>query len=161
MNGPIEVTEQDKETIASWYAEAKEIKNADELSSFVEMLTTDYKHDYGTIVEACAAAAIAAMATVDKSEQGYLTGFQAGCVAWRFFEHVLHLEGPAKLLRFEEMLYPQNASIFEKTIPESGFKLLQEMAMKNLASSKLSPNVQAHMESIVDGVVPFGYTIKD
>lgn len=162
MNKTTKITEADKEIIASWYTDAKAVKSPKALASFVKRLAEDYDHDYGTIVEACAAAANAAIWAVNASPQGGITGFQAGCIMWRFIRHFMSIDGPMKLVKYEDMIFPQYASDFDKTIPESVFKGLQELAKKKLETAQeLHPNVRTHMQSIVDGVVPFGHTLKN
>ncbi len=159
MTAPKKITEADKEIIADWFVKAKECKSPKDLSLFIRRLTEDYLHDYGTIVEACAAAANAAVWTVNASPQGGITGFQAGAVMWRFIQHFMCMEGPMKLLQFEDMLFPQYASRFAKTMDEKTFKRLQEKAKESINREGTHPSVRAHMQSIIDGTVPFGYTI--
>jgi hypothetical protein len=159
MNEPTKVTEADKDIIADWFVKAKECKSHKDLSLFIRRLTEDYLHDYGTIVEACAAAANAAVWTVNASPQGGITGFQAGAVMWRFIQHFMCVDGPMKLLQFEDMLYPQYAKKFEKTLDTAAFKFLQEKAKEKITCEGTHPDVKAHMQSIIDGIVPFGYTL--
>jgi len=144
-----------------WYKEAKKM-TIDELLPFINHLINDYEHDYGTICHALAAGAIATASAMNNSEQGGITGFQASAVMWEFIKHWSHYNGPMRLVNYEDMLYPQYAYRFEKTISEATWKWLQNKAKKKLESSvKLHPEVKAHMESIMNGKVPFGYAIKE
>lgn len=61
------------------------------------------------------------------------------------------------------MLYPQHADKFEKTITSKCFKKLQDEAANRLKEdfSFAHPDVVKHWQSIVDGVVPFGYKVSD
>jgi hypothetical protein len=156
------ITEKDsKDIIAQWYAEAKE-QTVDTLPGFIARLTTEYGHDYGTIVHAITAAAVGAAWAVEHSPAGGITGFQGGAVMWEFMRHWNGVEAPARLVRYEEMLYPQYAYKFEKTINAATWAHLQERAKAKLAERDvMHPDVLAHMQSIVNGVVPFGYTISD
>ena len=121
-------------------------------------MNSEYEHDYGTICHALSAVAVQAARVMDRQSQGGITGF----VMWEFIRNWMHIEGAASLVQYEHMLYPQYAGKFDKTISADIFKWLQEEAVKRLADSEyMHPNVVAHMESIVGGVVPFGYTIKD
>lgn len=157
------ITEKDKEIIADWYVKAKECKTPEDLSLFIRKLIEDYRHDYGSIVEACAAAANAAIWTIDASPQGGITGFQAGAVMWRFIQHFRCIDGSMKLVQFDDMLYPQSAHLFEKTIDTETFERLQKKAKERLDSKdiEMHPSVRAHMQSIVEGNVPFGYSMRD
>jgi len=159
-----EMAAQDKilePMIKAWY-EAKP-KTLDDLQALLREILAQ-EHTYSSIVEACAAAALAACRTVNASEHGGITGHQAQFVLWSFVTHWLRMEGPARLVRFEDMLYPQMAEKFEKTISAETFKWLQEQAKKNLANPEMkeaSESVREHWISIAEGAVPFGYKIKD
>jgi len=155
-----QVIREEMEIHKEWYKEAEKM-SMDKLFPFINHLLNDYEHDYGTICHALAAGAIATANAMNNSEQGGITGFQAGAVMWKFIEHWLPCNGPMRLVRYEEMLYPQYAEKFEKTISEATWKWLQKEAKKLLESGgNMHPDVKTHMESIVNGKVPFGYTIK-
>jgi hypothetical protein len=75
---------------------------------------------------------------------------------------MLHINGPVKLVKFEDMLYPQYNYHFNKTMSADTFKWLQEQAQSNLLNkSNACDEVIAHWQSIANGQVPFGYKIKD
>jgi len=60
------------------------------------------------------------------------------------------------------MLYPQYKHQFEKTISEDTWKFLQNKAAEEIASKELlHKDVRKHMQSIIDGKIPFGYKIKE
>lgn len=147
-----------------WYNEAKSMK-MENLLPFLEKLTTEYGHDYGTICHAIAASAIAAATAVNATPAGGITGFQAGAVFWEFYRHwhAMNPDAPARLLRYENMLYPQYEHAFEKIISAETWKWLQEEAQKNLEKEKeyVSNKVRTHWQSIVNGQVPFGYIVKE
>lgn len=56
-----------------WYEEAKQ-HTTKTLPVFIQHLTEDYRHDYGTICHAVAAAALAAAHAVDHAPCGGVTG---------------------------------------------------------------------------------------
>ncbi|SOY79970.1 hypothetical protein CBM2599_A120535 [Cupriavidus taiwanensis] len=143
-----------------WYEEAKKM-TVEGLPAFIQKLTTEYVHDYGTICYAVAAAGIAAMHAVNKSDQGGITGFQAGCITWELLRHWSHIEAPARITEFRNMLFPQYEHKF-CAISSETWEILQEEAKKSLAEKGdgIHPNVRAHMESIVAGTVPFGYRVE-
>lgn len=144
-----------------WFVEAKTI-TAETLPAFIKKLTGDYNHDYGTIVHAIVAAAIAAANAVDKCPSGGITGFQASCVMWGFITQWMHYEDtPLRLVNYEHMLYPQYEYDFEKTISPETWKWLQEKAAELLRTKGACDSVKVHWQSIVDGNIPFGYTVAE
>lgn len=146
----------------SVYTRAGEVKTTKDLVKFIEEVTT-YKHDYGTIVYGCYAAMKAAFNVVNRSPMGGITGFQAGCLGWEAVKEFLSIKGPAKLVKYDSMLYPQYADHFEKTIDKETWEHLQKEAKRLTAEEAgvAHPNVKAHWQTILDGVVPFGYVVKE
>ncbi|MBI2449674.1 hypothetical protein HYV49_05250 [Candidatus Pacearchaeota archaeon] len=149
-----------------WYIQAKE-QDMETLPEFMRHLSEDYDHDYGTICHAITASALAAATAFDRGPQGGITGFQAGCIMWEFILHWNALgvpnDSPLKLVQYYNMLYPQYENQFQKTISESTWKYLQEQAKKYIAESteeKTDTEVWKHWKSIVDGMIPFGYTVR-
>jgi hypothetical protein len=152
------------------YEIARSVGNTEDLAEFVNFLSS-YPLDYGTVVYAQCAAMIAAQHVMNEGEQGGITGFQAGFVGWEMVKQFM-LVGKCGLtiIDWENMLYPQHKDRFEKTISKGIFENLQEVAKKRIAEAdenegieghSLHPEVRKHMESIVNGVVPFGYVIKE
>lgn len=159
--------EKDKETIEAWFRKADEVRTLDDLSAFLKHLTTAYRHDYGTIVHAIVAGCIATAKAIDRSPVGGITGFQASCAMWGFITRFMHYEKqPMRLVRYEEMLYPQYAYKFARTITPDTWKWLQDEAKKHLALFESGERpcaraVRDHWASIAAGTVPFGYSISD
>jgi hypothetical protein len=161
-----EIKESDHLEIG-WYKEAKE-QTPDSLPGFLSRLANDYVHDYGTICHALAAAAIGAANAMDSSEQGGITGFQAGCVMWAFIKEWMcpNNECGLRLIDYDNMLYPQYEEGFtQKTIKKGQWDIMRKQAAKLIEakgnSKTASPEVLNHWISIMDGKVPFGYTVKD
>ena len=144
-----------------WYKEAKE-QTLETLPKFINHLMNDYEHDYGTVCKAISACMLATMSACDKEPQGGITGFQASCIMWELIPKMtlMDMSAGATILTYSDMLYPQYKEKFDKTISRSCFKRLQRLAKKHLKDIK-HPIVKAHMQSIVNGVIPFGYKIKD
>lgn len=142
----------------AWYKEAGEM-TLEKLPDFLDRLQHRYEHDYGTICHAIAASAVATAWAMNNGPQGGITGFQAGAIMWEFIKHWGHLQGPARLVNFENMLYPQYEERFTSMDQET-FDYLQKKAAENLASSDASDSIREHWQSIVDGKIPFGYTIS-
>jgi hypothetical protein len=159
----VAITEKDEEIIKAWFIEAKDGKTS--VDEFIKKLNDNYNHDYGTICHAVAAAAVKAAWAMNAQPQGGITGFQAGAVMWEFIRHWNCMEGPARLINYNVMLYPQYANKFEKIINQGTWKWLQKSASEKLAESKTedgsaSSRVIDHWQSIIDGVVPFGYSVE-
>lgn len=151
---------EDMKLQEEWYKQAKSM-TIDKLPKFVEELTSNYKHDYGTVCHAVAACGLAAMHAVNASACGGISGFQAGCIMWEFIKNWNGNEGPMRLVNYEDMLYPQHDEKFN-AINKETWKFLQNRA-KNLLendSTFAHPTVIEHWKSIVDGQVPFGYSIR-
>jgi hypothetical protein len=155
------ITEADK-IHEQWYVDAR-TQTVETLPAFLRHLCEDYGHDYGTICHAVAAAALGAAHAVNHSPAGGITGFQAGAVMWEFISHWQSLEGhPLRLVDYFELLYPQYASKFEKTITPETHAALKVEATKRLAgfSDGLGhPDVKAHMDKVAGGWLPFGFTV--
>lgn len=154
---------RDRETIETFYKKANDVRSPEQLASFVKSLLGDYQHDYGSIVHACAASAIAACRAVDRDpNSGGITGFQAGCVMWEFISRFLYKKGPMRLVEYKNMLYPQYESEFtSRTITKDTWEWLQKEAKKQLGDTTFtSEEVLAHLRSIADGKVPFCYQVE-
>lgn len=156
--------EPDRETLRKqWRAEASK-QTLDTLPAFLKKLSEE-EHTYDTIVLAIASAAQGAAWAIEHSPNGGITGFQAGGVMWEFIRGWMSFDQPMRLLKFEEMLYPQYAYHFDRTISSETWQWLQDEAKKRLSEradrTHLSESVKAHWQSIADGVVPFGFTVKD
>lgn len=146
-----------------WYKEAKKV-TLEKLPGFINHLMNDYRHDYGTICHAMAAGGIATMWAIDKAPQGGITGFQAGCIMWEFIRHWNYSYNKCglRLVDYDDMLYPQYYDRFQKTISKSVWESLQAEARQHLANNGGAVTaVTAHWKSIVDGEVPFGYTVAE
>ena len=156
-----EMRPQDK-----WFEKAKQIKTPEELAAFAVELFDKTSHDYGTVCHAVAAVALAG-AWLGCEKEG-ITGFQAGFVMWDFIRQWNYTSNECglRIINYDNMLYPQYEENFEKTISEKQFKQIQEVAAKRIKESETGergygahPDVLKHWKSIVDGVVPFGFTL--
>lgn len=143
----------------------KNIKSFDDLVSFLKDVEEHYNYDYGVAPRAIAQASLAVAWHL--AEKFGITGFQAGFTMWDFIRDWQYSGNRCglKIVDYDNMLYPQYQYKFEKTINESTWVDLQKEAKKNLEECEESgipahPNVMAHWKSIVEGKVPFGYTVK-
>lgn len=146
-----------------WFKRARNITSIKELAAFAEELLEDTEHDYGTVCHAVGAVAVGA-AWMGAHMQG-ITGFQAGFVMWDFIRQweYSHNECGLRIVDYDKMLYPQYEKDFNnKTISRRMFEKMQEVAEKRLKEQEEAhPDVVKHWQSIVDGIVPFGYEIKE
>lgn len=148
-----------------WFEEAKK-QTPKTLTAFIDRVMNDYIHDYGTVCHAISACALAAAYAANETEgaRGGITGFQAGFVLWDFIRqwNFPYNKCGLKIIDYDNMLYPQYDYRFDKIIPEDVWKLLQKEAKKNLETKETaSEDVVEHWKSIVDGKVPYGYTVSD
>ena len=143
--------------------ERKDIKSFDDLVVFLQRVKDNCNTGYGTAPRAIAQAVLAT-AWFLSSDFG-ITGFQASFVMWDFIRDWSYSgnECGMKIVDYDKMLYPQYDDHFEKTISKDVFEALQKTAKKNLEehSEHVHPAVLNHWKSIVNGNVPFGYTVKD
>lgn len=131
------------------------------LTAFMAKLHTDYQHDYGTVCQAVAMAAVGAAWAYDRGPGGGITVFQSGAVMWEFIRHWSGRKGAMRLVSYDDMLYPQYDHKFAKVLDPSTWAYLQNAAAEKLARRHGAPEVRAHWQSIVDGVVPFGYRVAE
>ena len=133
------------------------------LVAFLHRVKDNCNTGYGIAPRAIAQAALAT-AWFLSSDFG-ITGFQAGFVMWDFIRDWSYSgnECGMKIVDYDKMLYPQYDDHFLKTISKDVFEALQKTAKKNLEehSEHVHPAVLNHWKSIVNGNVPFGYTVKD
>lgn len=147
---------------AQWMERAKSVSSMEDLTTFLTELI-EFKHDYNTIVEAVVAGMYATLKMLDRSKAGGLSGFQASALGLKLLAEINDWRGPFRVIRYSDMLYPQYAYRFEKTIDASTWSWLREEAVKLLHAQEsrdgLEP-VQAHWKSILEKFeIPFGYTL--
>lgn len=151
----------------TWMEEAKK-QTLRTLPKFLNHLMDDFGHDYGTIVHALSAGMRATMHAMNEHKNGGITGFQASCIGWEMVRELFGQKGPARLLFYDHMLYPQYDDKFQKTIPESTWKYLKDEALRHVKEDdeavsglKAHPDVRRHWLSISEGKVPFGHTVVE
>lgn len=117
-------------TIKAEWGEAAHAVTIDTLPEFLTRLTTDYRHDYGTICHAMAIAAVAAASAVDRSPQGGITGYQAGAVMWEFVRAWNHSSNKTglRMIDYDNLLYPQYKDHYRNTIAPAVWASLKEAA---------------------------------
>jgi len=72
------------------------------------------------------------------------------------------VESHKRVLDYDLMLYPQYEYYYDKVIPLGFWEWMRKDAQRLLDEAPdATPKVRTHWQSIVDGVVPFGYKIKE
>jgi hypothetical protein len=175
MSEPRVITEEkDQELLEDWKKRAREVKTVDEFLAFMRELDTAYVHDYGTCVHAAVAAMMSAFWLANSSHmtRGGLTGFQASCAGLMVVKDLCSIEGPFRIVRFANLLYPQYEHSFEKRITPDSWQWMQNEARKLLAehdrqasenpeiAAFVSRDVLEHWRAIDRGIVPFGFVVS-
>lgn len=139
------------------------------VDTFIANMMDDPLIDYGSVCLALGyAAAAAAWAANRHPTNGGITGFQSGFVMWEFlreWQPSMIGKSGTRILNYDDMLYPQYAEKFDKTISAECWTKLQELAAEKLEAAKndeyVAASVVNHWKSVVEGHVPFGYTVKE
>lgn len=147
-----------------WFKDAREVTFSN-LRAFMDRIMNSYEHDYGTVCHAIAACALAATWAANRmpGARGGITGFQSGFVMWDFVQQWQSIDGPMRLMKYEDMLYPQYEDQFARTITKHTMKWLVEQAKKKLDEKDphMHPDVTMHLTNIAEGRPPFGFIVKD
>lgn len=153
MNKQVEVEGRQK-----WLDAANEVENTEQfLALYNHVISKDL--DYDSAVWGATAVMWAALQIFN---QNYgISGHQAGAIAWCLMEPLMGVKSPARVLEFALMLNPQTEYKFNTITPEV-WEYLQNNAKEllSLNQGKLAPAQEEHLIDIVNGKVPFGYTIK-
>lgn len=151
-----------------WERRAKtEIHSVDDLAKFANELVehakslkdgADFYNDTSSIASSLSLAAT--------SMCSYLFGmtlFQMGYVLWTIIDKMFLDEHDVgmRLVNFNNMLYPQYEYRFEKTIDSETWNSIQKKAAELIENGDIVGGVRKHLQSIVDGKVPFGYKVED
>lgn len=139
------------------------VNTLDDLNALIKEIV-EYNHDYGTIVYGMVGAMKAAFRVVDKSPSGGITGFQAGFLGWALFREYSSVgDGPLKIVKYENMLFPQYEKSFtDRVIDKSTFEWLQNRAKENMSKYPDAHElVKAHQTNIINGIVPFGFKLVE
>lgn len=145
-----------------WLEQAK-TQTLETLSEFINHLMNDYEHDYATSIKATVAAMIATFNACNQSEQGGFTGFQVGFIPWFMMKEFWgESKVGRKVIDFNDMLYPQYAHKFKKTISLETWERLQDKAKKLMKDpiENFHPDVRLHISKIAAGQIPFRYKVK-
>lgn len=154
----------EKEYRENLKSKLKGVKTDEDFFRLISYVKND-QHDYGTICVGIAQAMIATLEHINRSPNGGITGFQASHIGWEVFRESMGLKDqPLSLRMYENMLYPQYESKFQKTLPFEIWVWLKKEAKKKYEAcegeSLTVSRVREHWKSIVNGQVPFGYVVE-
>ena len=132
-----EGSDEFKELRKEWIATAKKAK-IDQLPDVINSMLDGHEHDYGTICHVTAIAALAGANAVNNSEQGGISGYQAGAVMWEFIREFLYTSNKTglKITDYDNFLFPQYGYRFDRTIAADNWKELQKAAAENMIESE-------------------------
>jgi len=147
--------------VDNWMVEA-EGQSIATISGFLQHLTRDYEHDYGTKIGAFRAAMFAVRYILEY-ELGDLTPNQERALMWELIQDWLGVKDqPMRIIQFEMMLWPGNRSEFDTVMTRSTWTWLQERARQylNTMGGSVPEATRQHWQQILAGVVPFGYKVE-
>lgn len=150
-----------------WREEAKKCKLEDgSLARFIEKLNA-YEHDYSSIAEAVACAAMAGAYAVQNGPRGGLTGFQWGWASSRalLMMNYEHSELGICIRNLDDMLYPQYAYKFDGLrLDAEHAEKLKAIAAENLRTADpkyTHPNVVAWWKKLAAGDFPSWLRVEE
>ena len=157
---------RDAEIWRKWHEEARRCRLDDgSLLKFMKRLVGKYEHDYGTIVHAMTAAAIAGAYAVENSSQGGITGFQHSCFIMEFLakERFSHNKFGFFVRDIDDILYPQYQEKFckLKITRKTANKISQEARMNLANKDRGIPPVREWWQKLADGNFPQFVEIED
>ena len=159
-----------------WYQKAMELTSTGEAQAFMEGLLTDYGHDYGTACHAVTAALLATAKVMvqclpelrpihaPSAPSAMQQELQAKTMIAHIFTQLFLNNGPIRILQHHFMLFPENASRFEKIVDEETLKYLKNTAELLLISNherktEAPKEVTDHWAAIQQGELPWGYEV--
>ena len=156
-------TDEAAVALSQWSQVVGSLQKPQEALKFIKVLARTYEYDDDMLCEALVYSMLAG-ATAFAREYGLktLTLEQTQWVLWSFLGKWLQTDEPIRLLRISYMLEPEMREVFNTALPRSFFDWLQEAAKERLeALPDASKERREHWQSIVDGAVPFGYTLEE
>jgi hypothetical protein len=146
---------------SQWRDRAKKTNSFFSLFLFKLLLTYKYKHDYDSTIIAQACFMIAARTSMGMG----LSGGQAGFLFWELDALLFGIGGPARVIRYENMLFVNSEAAFDKVISTGTMDWLRKEANEQLLEQKswlvsIPTDQVNHLTAIAKGIPPFGYTVR-
>ena len=150
---------RDAEIWKKWFEEARRSRLDDgSLLKFLKRLVGKYEHDYGTIVHAMTAAAIAGAYAVDHSSQGGITGFQHSCFIMDLLEKERFSNNKFGFFirDIDDILYPQHQDKFckLKITRKLADRISREATMNLATTDRCASSVRDWWRRLANGDFP-------
>lgn len=148
-------------TPEEWYAAAEQ-QTAESIGGFIRALASTKCEEKNGNIEMALASMVAALNVLEK-EYGYkFSQVQKECMAIEIQRALGLLQSKAgvHVLDYDDMLDWRLQIFFANLIGESAWETLQKEAARRLEKwPEADEKDRVHWQSIVDGKVPFGYTV--
>jgi len=157
----------DKEAV-DHFRRAAEYRSLDDMGAFIKHIVTDYRHrDLRSVITTCFLTVYHAIDKFMMSQYDNEIVYKSDCgmfpvdlVVEDFVRWLEEETGePMDLVKIGRMLYAQNEEHCDKKLHDDDFAWMQKEAEKHLKGGHGSKENKKHWQSIVDGKVPFGYTL--
>lgn len=80
---------------------------------------------------------------------------------WRFIRGITGIEMPMQILDLTGLMYPHNEEYFSRSITPTAFNIIQRQASLMIDAGEYDNEEHLiHLQSIKDGKLPYGYSIK-
>ncbi len=117
------------------YAKAAEVRTPEDFAALIHEMEQD-EFDYGRIAYACCAAAFAGFNVMNRTKNGGITGFQAGCMMWEMVHKFgMFSDGPLRIQDFDNLRYPQYDHKWTVRISQEDANTLMERAKEMVGKS--------------------------
>jgi hypothetical protein len=157
------LTDNEEHIFDGWFEEAEACRSPKTLTELSERLLGGFSHTEATLPLAAFAIVLAALKMISSSEQGFMTLKQRKEVMWRLVYHTLGIENePIKIVRYADLLLPSSAEAAVSIEPYiwDWLQGCANMTLKDLEQAdKMEPAIKTHLQSIVDGKVPFNLPV--
>lgn len=156
-SGKLVISEEDnQDLLKQWKREARKV-TPENVGEFIQKLANEYVHDYGTIVYAMVAGALAGACAIDNSEQGGITRHQVACMLVEFIKEWDPEFEIFRIINYDRLRFPQGEECLEEQINRE----LREWIQEQIEEEKNTDSYGiVRWQSIVDGKLPFGFIIR-
>lgn len=116
-------------------------------------------------IAADAASALAVASACMFAKMFSMTAYQKSRVMWNIVDALTDAEHDCglKMVNYNHMLYPQYEDEFSGILPRQVWEALRTKAAETLSAKgdgELCEEVRSHLQSIADGKVPFGHSVR-
>lgn len=80
---------------------------------------------------------------------------------WRFVRYLTEVQMPLRFIDFTYMLFPENEKYYANILTPTAFNVIQKQAATMLENKNYEDDAhKAHLQKIVDGQMPYGYSLE-